>query len=270
LACALTRDAPRSEHERRWNAAAPSPEIFEGAEAVVHLAGASIATRWTAARRRDIRRSRVDSVRELVGALGKLAHRPRVLVSASAIGFYGDRGDEWLSEASAPGRGFLAELARDWESEAARAESFGVRVVSLRLGMVLARGGGVLARLVPLFRLGIGGAPGDGRQWWSWIAIEDAVRAMLLATYDEAMRGPVNAVSPEPATAREFARTLGRVLSRPAGAPAPAALLRLVFGPMADEVLLASQRVVPARLQSGGFAFLRPSLEGALRAACES
>ena len=269
-AVALTRGAPRSGLERQWDPTAPSSETFEGAEAVVHLAGATIAERWTASRRRAIRASRVDSTRGLVGALGRLAARPSVLISASAVGIYGDRGDERLTEESAPGRGFLAEVSKDWEAEAARGESFGIRVVMLRFGVVLVRGGGMLGRLLPLFRLGLGGAPGHGRQWWSWVAIEDAMGAVRRALEDDAIRGPVNVVSPEPVTAREFARSLGRVLSRPAVAPAPAMLLGLAFGEMAREVLLASQRVEPARLRSAGFQFQRPTLDGALRAACTS
>ncbi|MGH7742458.1 MAG: TIGR01777 family oxidoreductase, partial [Candidatus Eiseniibacteriota bacterium] len=266
----LTRGAPRSAFERHWNPAAPAGEALAGAGAIVHLAGATIARRWSDTRRREIRDSRVGSTRALVAALGPLARRPRVLVSASAIGIYGDRGDQWLTESSAVGEGFLATLAKDWEDEAARAETLGVRVVMLRFGIVLDRGGGVLARLIPLFRFGLGGAPGSGRQWWSWIAIADAVRLVLYSMEQADWRGAVNAVSPAPVTALEFAHALGRVLSRPALAPAPAPMLRLVFGAMADEVLLSSQRVEPARLNSGGFEFAHPELEGALGAACKS
>jgi len=262
----LTRGEPESPDERRWDPAAVSAAPLEGAEAVVHLAGATIASRWTATRRREIRASRVGSARALVDSIARLTRAPRVVVSASAVGIYGDRGDEWLTEDSASGRGFLADLALEWEAEIGRARKFGARVACLRFGIVLARGGGALAPLVPLFRLGLGGAPGSGRQWWSWIAIADAVRIVMRALDDGAMEGPVNAVSPTPVTAREFARALGRTLHRPALVPAPAPILRLAFGAMADEVLLASQRARPARLAALGFEFRHPRLDGALAA----
>lgn len=266
----LTRAAPGGEYERRWDPARPERGLFENATAVVHLAGATIAKRWTASRRREIRASRVDATRALVESLSLLGRAPRVLVSASAVGVYGDRGDQVLTEASAPGDGFLAELACDWEAEAERAGALGTRVVCLRFGIVLGSGGGVLAKLVPLFRLGLGGAPGSGRQWWSWLSIEDALRMVRRSLDDETVSGALNAVAPQPVTARDFARTLGRVLSRPWFAPAPAPLLRLMFGRMADEVLLASQRVQPTRLMELGFEFRHPGLEAALRAACVS
>jgi hypothetical protein len=237
---------------------------------VVHLAGATIGARWTDRRRAEIRASRVDATRALVAELARLPRPPRVLVSASAVGYYGDRGNEELAEDSAPGSGFLADLAVEWEEQARRAEALGVRVVLLRMGIVLGRGGGVLSRLVPLYRLGLGGAPGNGRQWWSWIALDDLLALMRRALIDDALRGPLNAVSPAPARAGEFARALGRVLHRPALAPAPAAMLRLAFGAMADEVLLASQRARPARLLELGFEFRHGALESALRAARES
>jgi uncharacterized protein (TIGR01777 family) len=266
----LTRDEPRSDAECRWDPASVSSKPFEGSDAVVHLSGSNIAARWTAATRRAIRESRIDATRTLVTALSRLERAPRVLVSASAIGIYGDRGDELLTEASAPGTGFLAELAREWEAEAERASSFGVRVVSLRLGVVVGAGGGMLASLVPLYRWGLGGAPGNGRQWLSWVAIEDAVRAAVMALDQDALHGPLNVVAPEPVTAGAFAQALGRELGRPVFALAPAPLLRLAFGAMADEVLLASQRVRPAGLLARGFVFRRPSLESALSAACKS
>ena len=287
-AIALTRGRPRSAAERHWApaagagaGAAGAPEslevagranatAFAGVSAVVHLAGATLASRWTAARRRAIRSSRVDATRALVGALAGLDERPRVLVSASAVGIYGDRGDEVLTEASEPGRGFLAEVGRGWEDEAERAEGLGVRVVRLRFGIVLGPGGGVLGPLVPLFRLGLGGAPGNGRQWWSWIALPDAIALIRRALGDASLRGAVNAVSPCPERAGDFARTLGRVLRRPAVVPAPAAMLRVFLGAMADEMLLASQRARPARLIDLGFEFRHAPLESAIRTACQS
>ncbi|MDR7484371.1 MAG: TIGR01777 family oxidoreductase [Armatimonadota bacterium] len=241
------------------------PAVFEGASAVVNLAGRSIARgRWTARTRSEILESRVRSTRLLVDTLRRADARPSVLVSASAIGFYGDRGDEVLDESSSPGRGFLADVTRAWEAEAHRAEERGVRVVCTRFGLILAREGGALGPLLPLFRMGLGGPLGAGRQWWSWIHLDDAVAAILAAIQNPALAGPVNVVGPAPVTNREFARTLAAVLRRPAVLPAPAFALRLVLGAMADEMVLASQRVVPAKLQAQGFAFRWAGLRAAL------
>ena len=237
-----------------------------GVEAVVHLAGESIASgRWTEARKRRIRASRVGSTRLLAEALARLARPPRVLVAASATGYYGDRGDEVLREDSAPGRGFLASVCREWEAAAEPAARRGIRVVHLRIGLVLSRDGGALAALLTPFRLGAGGPVGSGAQWWSWITLDDLVGAILHALVTEPLAGPVNAVAPNPVTNREFAKTLGRVLRRPALLPLPAFAARLVLGEMAGALLLASARVVPARLQATGYAFREPVLEGALR-----
>jgi hypothetical protein len=234
---------------------------------VVHLAGENIAAgRWTPARKEAIRRSRVDGTRLLAGALARLDRKPRVLVSASAVGFYGDRGDEPLTEASAPGSGFLAEVCLAWEAATAPARDAGVRVVTPRLGMVLARDGGALAKMLPPFRLGLGGVIGSGRQWVSWIALPDLVAALrhLLARDD--LAGPINAVAPEPITNREFTKTLGRVLRRPTLFPLPASLVRLLLGEMGEAALLGSTRALPAGLQASGFRFSTPELEGALKA----
>jgi uncharacterized protein (TIGR01777 family) len=238
-----------------------------GVEAVVHLAGAGIADeRWTPARKIVLHDSRVRSTQVLAAALAREDSPPRVFLSGSAIGWYGDRGDQWLDETSDPGTGFLASVGRAWEEAAAPAAAAGIRVVHPRPGIVLAPGGGVLARLVPLFRLGLGGALGSGRQWWSWISLDD-----LLASFEHAMaradlRGPYNAVTPEPARAADFARALGRSLQRPAALPAPAFALRAVVGrEMADEALLASQRARPSVLAATGFTFADPGLEPALR-----
>ncbi len=262
---ALTRGVPQGAHERSWNPRAPDPALFEGASAVVHLAGATLARRWTSASRREIRESRVEATRLLVAALARATRRPRVLIAASAVGLYGDRGDETLEESSLPGSGFLATLVRDWEAAAAEAESADVRVVRLRLGLVVAPRGGALARLRPLFALGLGGPPGSGRQWWSWIAIEDVLGIVDVALEDVTFSGAINAVAPHPVTAREFARALGRALGRPVFMRAPAALLRLALGEMADELPLASQRAVPARLLERRWMFRFPEIEGALR-----
>jgi uncharacterized protein (TIGR01777 family) len=264
-AVALTREKPNQADELRWDASAPEPRMFEGAEAVVHLAGATIAGRWTAHKRDEIRHSRVESTQRLVAALASCMRPPRALIVMSAVGYYGDRGDETLEESSLPGSGFLASVVRDWEAAAAEGEACGMRVIRVRAGLVLSAAGGALAAMLPAFRLGLGGALGRGDQWWSWIALPDVVAVLERSLDDEAISGPINAVAPEAVTAREFARTLGRVLSRPARFDVPAALLRLALGDMADELLLASQRVTPGRLIERRFEFAWPKLEAALR-----
>ncbi|MGE3857503.1 MAG: TIGR01777 family oxidoreductase [Dehalococcoidia bacterium] len=245
-----------------------APEALAGADAVVHLAGASIGTaRWTQARRTELVSSRLDSTRALVDAIAKMDARPRVLMVASAIGFYGDAGDRVVDESAAPGTGFLADLVRDWEAEAGRAEALGVRVVSPRFGIVLSKDGGALPQMALPFKFGAGGPIGNGKQWMSWVSLADVTGALLHLLNDEYARGPVNIVAPEPATNRTFARTLGRVMHRPALAPAPAFALRLVLGAgRADELLLASQRVEPKRLRELGYTFQHPQLEEALQA----
>jgi uncharacterized protein (TIGR01777 family) len=240
---------------------------LEGLDAVVHLAGESIAgRRWNAAHKRRVRESRVTGTRLLCEALAALARPPRVLVSSSAIGYYGDRGDEALGEESPPGAGFLADVAREWEESTAAAERRGIRVVRLRTGIVLAARGGALEPMRRLFLLGCGGPLGSGGQWMSWIALDDLAGAIVHCLAREDVRGPVNAVAPGAVTQLEFARTLGRVLERPAWVPAPRFAVRLALGrEMADELLLASQRVVPRRLEASGYAFRFPALEPALR-----
>ena len=235
--------------------------IANSCDAVVHLAGENIAGRWTAAKKRKIHESRKQGTR----ALCEVLKRPRVLVCASAIGIYGDRGEELLTEESATGRGFLADVCRDWEAATEPAVRAGIRVVNLRIGVVLSPRGGALGKTLPLFKLGLGGIVGDGRQYWSWIVIDDMVAVILRSLTDERLRGPVNAVAPNPVTNREYTKTLGCVLSRPTVFPLPAFVARLAFGEMADAVLLASARVQPKRLQESGYKFLFPNLEGALR-----
>jgi uncharacterized protein len=252
----------------RWDpeSGALDSSALAGVDAVVHLAGESVAGgRWTEARKRRIRSSRVDATRGLAQSLARLAPPPRVLVSASAVGYYGDRGAEILREQSAPGTGFLAEVCREWEAATEPAERARIRVVQLRIGMVVARRGGALAAMLTPFRLGAGGPVGSGAQWVSWIALDDLVGAILHALETESLAGAVNAVAPEPVQNRELARTLGRVLRRPAILPLPAFAARLLLGQMADELLLASARVEPARLQATGFTFGHPTLEDALR-----
>ncbi len=239
----------------------------EGAQAVVHLAGASVAERWTAEHKKRLRTSRVEATRRLVEALSKLARPPKVFVAASAIGYYGDRGDEQLTEQSAPGNDFLAALGRAWEAESSRAaQALGARVALLRIGVVLARHGGALAKMLTPFKLGAGGVIGSGRQWMSWIALPDLVEVILRALATDSFSGPINAVAPGAVTNREFTKTLGQVLRRPTFFPMPAFAARLAFGEMADALLLASQRVVPSRLQQMNHPYAHPALEGALRA----
>jgi uncharacterized protein (TIGR01777 family) len=233
-----------------------------GADAVVHLAGAPIAVRWTARRKREILESRVLGTRRIVKAIANEARAPRVFVCASAIGFYGDRGNEELTEESSQGTDFLAEVVREWEN-AARATR--VRTVQLRFGLVLSPHGGALAKMLPAFRMGVGGRLGSGAQWMSWIALHDLVRVIRFAIASDEMNGPVNAVAPQPVTNAEFTATLGRVLRRPAVMSVPAFALRALFGEMAGMTMLASQRVKPSRLEQAGFRFEHPALEGALR-----
>jgi uncharacterized protein len=239
---------------------------LEGVDAVVHLAGAGIADgRWTEARRRVLRSSRIDSTRLIVDALARLGRPPRVFVCASATGWYGDTGEVEVDETGSVGGGFLAGLCREWEAEAARAGDLGVRAVMLRTGVVLSPAGGALARLLPVFRAGLGGPAGNGRQWMSWISLDDLLAAVAHVLACGSLEGPVNAVGPQAVRNREFAQTLGRVLGRPALLATPALALRVMFGQMADETILASARVIPRRLRESGFQFLHPALEGALR-----
>lgn len=239
---------------------------MEGVDAVVHLAGENIAGgRWTAERKRRIRDSRVRGSRVIAESVAGMHQRPEVLLTASAVGIYGDRGDELLDEESTVEDGFLADLGREWEAATAPATEAGIRVVHLRFGIVLSPAGGALARMLPAFLLGAGGPIGSGRQWMSWISIDDAIDAIHEALFDPRLSGPVNATAPEPVQNREFAATLGRVLGRPSVVPAPAFALRALFGELADETLLASQRVLPERLQRLGFRFRHPTIESAFR-----
>jgi uncharacterized protein (TIGR01777 family) len=239
---------------------------LEGVDAVIHLAGENIAAgRWTPQRKDEIRRSRVEGARRLSESLAKLSQRPKALVSASAIGFYGDRGDEILTEDSALGMDFLAQVCQEWEAATEPAARAGIRVVRLRFGMILSPMGGALRKMLLPFRLGAGGRMGSGAQYVSWIAIDDAIGAIHHAVGAESLHGPVNAVSSAPVTNAEFTRVLARVLSRPAIFPMPAFAARLAFGEMADALLLASARVMPTRLQASGYRFRFPELEGALR-----
>jgi uncharacterized protein (TIGR01777 family) len=239
---------------------------LEGIDAVVHLAGENIATgRWTAEKKAKIHASRVQGTRLLCEALARLVHPPRVLVSASAIGYYGDRGAESLHEASQPGSLFLAEVCQAWEAATAPAVERGIRVVHLRFGMVLSPAGGALAQMLLPFKLGAGGVIGSGRQYMSWIALDDAIGAVLHALMTPSVQGPVNAVAPQPLTNRDFVTILGRVLGRPTLLPLPALAARFAFGEMADALLLASTRVEPRQLLETGYVFRYPDLDSALR-----
>jgi uncharacterized protein (TIGR01777 family) len=234
-------------------------------DAVIHLAGENIAKRWTRATKVRIRASRVDATRLLCEALARLPQPPRVLVCASATGFYGDRADELLDERSAAGTGFLAEICQAWEAAADAARQRGIRVVHLRLGIVLARHGGALAKMLPAVRLGLGGRLGTGRQFWSWITLEDLLRVVELALQDERLNGVLNAVSPEPVTNANFTKALADALHRPAFLPVPALAVNLIFGEMGREALLASARVQPVHLREHGFEFQFPRLDAALK-----
>jgi uncharacterized protein (TIGR01777 family) len=241
--------------------------VLEGFDAVIHLAGENVgAGRWTAARKAAIRDSRVNGTRLLCETLAGLARPPKTLLCASAIGIYGDRGEDPLTEESSPGTGFLAEVCREWEAASVPAARKGIRVVVLRIGVVLSAKGGALSRMLPLFRAGLGGVIGNGRQYVSWVAIDDLVGIVLHALRSGELCGPINAVAPRPVTNRELTEALGKALSRPTPLPVPAFALRLAVGrEMADALLLASARVVPRRLEETGCTFRFPELGGTLR-----
>jgi uncharacterized protein (TIGR01777 family) len=259
--------SPSEGKSARWDPMAGSIDAsaLAGVDAVVHLAGENIAERWTAAKKARIRDSRVKGTQLLCETLTRLPSPPKVLVSASAIGYYGDRGEETLTDDSPPGRGFLPEVCRAWEAAAEPARQQGIRVVHLRLGVVLSAAGGALAKMLPPFRLGLGGVLGSGRQYMSWIALDDVVGAIQHAIVTDALQGPTNAVAPNAVTNQEFTKTLGKVLGRPTAIPLPAFGARLMFGEMADELLLASARVQPTKLLASGYQFRYPELEDALR-----
>jgi hypothetical protein len=250
-----------------WNPALGGIDAakLEGFDAVIHLAGEPITGRWTAAKKTAIRESRVKSTRLLCETLARLSRRPRVLLSASASGYYGDRGDEVLREESGARSSFLSQVCQEWEAATKPAAAGGIRVVNLRFGFVLSPAGGGLAKMLPAFKMGAGGKIGSGKQYMSWIGIDDLLQIILFATTAETLTGPVNAVAPNPVTNVEFTKTLGRVLGRPAIFPMPAFVVRLAFGEMGKELLLASTRIHPARLLSAGYQFRFPELEGALR-----
>jgi uncharacterized protein len=266
----LVRREPAGSNELRWDPASAAPAeaaVLEGFDAVIHLSGANLAARrWTAEYRGEIVASRVESTRALGAMLAGLRQGPRTFLAASAIGFYGDRGDKVVDESSTAGVGFLAEMCRAWEDATAPAEAAGMRVTHLRFGVALAPHDGALAKMLPLFRLGLGGRLGSGEQWISWIALGDLVAAVLFVLDSNGLAGAVNLTSPQPVTNEEFTKALARVLHRPAVVRVPAFALRIALGPMADEALMLSTRVAPARLLKAGFRFECPEIEGALRA----
>ncbi|MEO7660348.1 MAG: TIGR01777 family oxidoreductase [Pyrinomonadaceae bacterium] len=241
------------------------PEKLEGIDVAVHLAGESVSgLRWTDEKKKAIRDSRVLGTRSVVNAISKLKLRPKTFIAASAIGFYGERGDEEVTESDAAGDNFLADVSKEWESESRRAEDAGVRTVLLRTGIVLSKDGGALATMLTPFKLGIGGVVGSGKQWMSWISLDDEIAIINYAIENEKIRGAVNAVSPNPVTNHDFTKTLGDVLYRPTFLPLPEFAVSMVFGEMGDALLLASTKVIPKRLQDAGFEFKFPDLKPAI------
>jgi uncharacterized protein (TIGR01777 family) len=259
---------PRGQGDVEWDPPAGRLDAIrlEGFDAIVNLAGENIADRrWTPIVKESLMKSRLESTGLLAGTLARMPRPPQVLVQASAVGLYGDRGEELLTETSGPGQGFLPELCVAWEAAARPALDRAVRVVFLRFGVVLSPRGGALAKMLPPFQMGVGGVVGDGRQWMSWLAVDDAAGMIEHVILKQELRGPVNAVAPTAIPNREFTKTLARVLDRPALVPVPAFALRLMYGDLADEALLASLRVAPKVLRDDGYEFLQPMLEPALR-----
>jgi uncharacterized protein (TIGR01777 family) len=266
----LTRhpsSAPGKARDVAWDPARGEldPRALEGVDVVIHLAGASVSERWTESHKRAIRDSRVQGTSLVARTIAGLAKRPSVLVSASATGYYGDGGDRVLEEASPSGRDFLAGIAREWEASTRPAEDADIRVVHTRLGLLLSPHGGALAKMLPPFKLGGGGKMGSGQQWMSWIALDDAVGAIEHLAFTESARGAYNVVAPNPVRNEEFAHALGHALGRPAIVPVPGFALRLLFGEMAEAMLLAGQRASSAKLEASGYRFRFPTLEAALR-----
>ncbi|HEX8143238.1 MAG TPA: TIGR01777 family oxidoreductase [Pyrinomonadaceae bacterium] len=264
----LVRAQPKAgAAEIEWDAerGVADPARLEAVDAVVHLAGENISEgRWTDEKKKRIRESRVKGTRVLAEALAHLSQPPKVLISASAIGFYGNRGEEVLNELSAAGDDFLAEVCREWELATRPAAERGIRVANLRFGVILSEKGGALAKMIKPFKLGVGGRVGSGEQYMSWITLDDTIGVIHHALTSEGLHGPINVVAPHPVTNLEFTKTLGQVISRPTLLPAPAFALRLAFGEMADALLLSSARVEPLRLKESGYAFQYPELQGAL------
>ena len=264
-----SRSEPESENEIQWSAdtgfADDALPCLEGLDAVIHLAGESIsALRWTDEKKKAIRDSRVHGTRTMIEAFDRIKKKPRVFVSASAIGFYGDRGDDEMTETSSAGDTFLSGVSKEWESESRRAEDMGIRTVLLRNGIVLSKDGGALATMMTPFKFGVGGVVGNGKQWMSWVSLDDVVGIVNYALENENLRGAVNVVSPNPVTNEEFTTTLGEVLYRPTFLPLPEFAVNLVFGEMGDALLIDSTKVVPKRLVDAGYEFKYPDLKSAI------
>jgi uncharacterized protein (TIGR01777 family) len=261
----LVRGAATSADQIVWNPALPlSADSVSGFDAVIHLAGESIVGRWTEAKKRRILDSRSLGTGHLSEAVAKAGRSPQVFISASAVGYYGNRGDEILREDSPSGEGFAAAICRQWEAATQTSTAAGIRTVQMRLGVVMSANGGALQKMLLPFRLGLGGCLGSGRQWWSWVSVDDVVGAIHHVLNNDSLEGPVNTVAPVPVTNAEFTRTLAGVLKRPAFVPMPAFAVRLVFGEMGEELFLASERVEPAKLSASGYRFKHPELRGAL------
>jgi len=269
-----SRREPKDPQHVQWNPdtgfAEPDLSRLEGLDAVIHLAGENVSgLRWTEEKKKAIRDSRVFGTRSLIETFDKLKAKPKAFISGSAIGFYGDRGDEVMTESSAPGKTYLSEVCKEWEAESRRAEDMGIRTVLLRTGIVLSKDGGALATMMTPFKLGVGGVVGSGKQWMSWISLDDVVGMINFALENESVRGAVNVVAPNPVTNEEFTKTLGSVLYRPTFLPLPEFAVHMVFGEMGDALLLDSTRVIPKRLQDNGYEFrftdLKPALEHAVK-----
>jgi len=268
----LTRRAPRNSSERQWDYVSSLPAgTLDGIDAIVHLAGDNIAEgRWTAAKKQRIRDSRVIGTRLLAEAAAASGGTVKSFICASAIGYYGNRGNEELREDSAPGTGFLPDVCREWEAATDPARQAGIRVVNVRLGVVLSQVGGALAKMLLPFKMCVGGIVGSGAQYWSWLTVDEAAHIFRFAVQNTDLNGPVNAVSPQPVTNTEFTKALGRVLHRPTLFPLPAFMARIVLGEMADDLILGSTRVVPTRLQAAGYKFLHPEIGEALASTIQS
>jgi len=262
-----SRKEPEGDGQVQWSTEEgfAEPEKLEGLDAVVHLAGENVSgLRWTEEKKKAIRDSRVLGTRSVVDAISRLKDKPKVLVASSAIGFYGERGDEEVTESSSAGDNFLAHVCRDWEAESRRAEDAGIRTVLLRTGIVLSKDGGALGTMLMPFKLGVGGVVGSGKQWMSWISMDDHIAVINYALENENLRGAVNSVAPSPVTNEEFTKTLGDVLYRPTILPVPEFVVGMVFGEMGDALLLASTKVLPKRLEAAGFEFKYPQLKPAI------
>jgi len=263
-----SRSEPKDDKHIQWTIEEgfAEPERLEGIDVVVHLAGENVSggIRWTDEKKKAIRESRVLGTRNVVDAISKLKNKPKVFVASSAIGFYGERGDEEVTESSAAGDNFLAGVCKEWEAESRRAEDAGIRTVLLRTGIVLSKEGGALGTMLTPFTLGVGGVVGSGKQWMSWISMPDQIAAINYVIDNENIRGAVNAVGPNPATNKEFTKTLGEVLYRPTFIPLPEFAVSMIFGEMGDALLLASTKVMPKRLEDAGFEFRFPNLKEAV------